>query len=333
MTGPSGSDEQADGGAFWLRTLAVTDPSKIDGLRLIETGDGPVLLYSIQTMKSPPSGFSDHQMLISAASVKDPSQVTPVVSLPRLLPPPPRWDARAAAGGGYEILYEEAGGALYKLLLRDPAGHQGSPSAAHPFESFTQPRFVRGRSNAPGDGVSAVLDSQTVVVFPPGASAPASAAAAPPPASHVPLGPASAAVVGVWGQPWVAAKTALPGPTSFNEPPGKLSLRRLGSLAAAAATVSTLPFPGFLAFQFDALELGDEVVIFATGKPAALLLASRPSRPILFATAERSQLSALSRPTISTAGGHLHVAAIANPGTPEARVLYGDIPIGALHRP
>jgi hypothetical protein len=131
---------------------------------------------------------------------------------------------------------------------------------------------------------------------------------------------------------WAVTKTIVGGAAVFDRPPGRLSLVRLGKLDAGAVT-STVAFPGFLAFEFDAAPLGSDVVVFATGKPAALLVASRPARAITLGAAERRWLSNLSRPTLSTTGGRLHVAAIANPGTEDARILYGDFPAGALRQP
>ena len=321
MTNGIGQGGATAGGALKLEVLPIVDVAQVDGLKLLQTAEGTQLLYSKQVCRSPALGLYDCAMEIRAVAVSDPSHAVLVASLPRLLPPRPGWDARVSAAGAYEFLYEEAGGAVNRLLHRDPAGRVTSPSAAHPFGSFTGPRFVRGGPAAAGE-MSAVLNSRTMVLFP--------ASKGGPPSKSVALGSAVDGVVG--GGYWTVLKTRLAGETSFDVTPGRLSWLRFNTPAAAAAA-SPQPFPGFLAFELDALDVGGEVVVFATGKPAALLTGSAPARPIHLAAEDRSWLSALSRPTLSLAANRIQLAAIANPGTPEARVLYGDFPVAALVPP
>jgi len=247
-----------------------------------------------------------------------------VASLPRPLPPPPRWDARATEGGGYEILFEETGGALYRLRLRAPSGALSSPSAAEPLRSFSAPRFVR---SSQGDGsapaVTASLDGKTLAVF---------AGARGAPSACIALADAPEGVAGHAAGLWVVTRTTVSGEPAFDALPGRLAFLRLTRLDAAAVT-STTAFPDLLAYELDAAPLDGDVVVLATGKPAVVVLASRPARAIALAAREPGRASRLSRPTISTGGGRVRVAAIANPGTNDARIMYGDFPAAALTLP
>jgi hypothetical protein len=128
---------------------------------------------------------------------------------------------------------------------------------------------------------------------------------------------------------WCVTKAKIGGVAAYNEMPGRLALSRRSGLDAAAPN-STTSFPGTIAFEFDAVAIAEEIVIFATGKPAVLLLASRPARPVMLAAKNRQWLSHLSRPTASSSGGRLHIAAIANPRSDDAQVLYGDFAVDAL---
>src|SRR4051812_10991206 len=91
---PDGGDH-GGGAALALKELPIAGAAKIDGLRLVETAHGPALPVSTQVCRSPRLGMNDCQMEVRAVSPADPAHVTAVASLPRFLPPPPRWDARA----------------------------------------------------------------------------------------------------------------------------------------------------------------------------------------------------------------------------------------------
>lgn len=331
------SETPAPAPAPTFRVLPVAGAAEIDGLRLVGADDAPRLLISVQTVKTPRSGWNDHQMNVSAIAPRDPTRVSPVASLPRLLPPPPTWDARPGETGEPEIVFEEAQGALYRLLLRGSDGDVRSPSAAHPLESFHFPRFLRGSAGRSLADVSAVRDKKGLVVFrqvtaPASLPAPADAGSAGATAPSAVIAPAYEAVVGVTEVGiWAVTKSVLSIPGDFGAPPGRLSLVRLKSLDAASV-VSSTPFAGFVAGDFDAVGTPGDVVIFAAGKPAALLLASRPAQPIALAAENRAWLSALSRPTMSVGGGVLHLAALAHARTADAKILYAEIPLASLAR-
>jgi hypothetical protein len=319
---PGPADQSTAGGdELTLRTLPIPDPAAIDGLRLIETPAGPLLFYSVQVCRSPRRGLYDCQMEIRAVAPGDPTRVIWVASLPRPLPPPPRWDVRAAVGGGYQILFDEAGGALSRILLSDAVVRPVPPGAETAFQSFASPRFVRTTSAAQANAFSATLDGKALIVF--------ADIGAPPPLKWMQLADTPDGVVGEAMGIWWVTKAKFGGVAAYNEMPGRLFLSRRSGLGAAA-DISTTSFPGTIAFEFDAVAIDAEIVIFATGKPAVLLLASRPARPVMLVAKERHWLSHLSRPTVSGSGGRLHIAAMANPHGDDAQVLYGDFAVDAL---
>ncbi len=310
----------ADAGAIRLRSLPVQGASQIDGLRLVETQAGPVLLYSTQVCRTPRRGLYDCEMRISAVAADQPERVTPVATLPRLLPSPPSWDARAVQGG-YEVLFEEAGGAIYSLQLRDASSQITSPSSARFLQSFTRPRFVRGMAAAQSRATIAIVDDQKLAVLPEVGAQP------------IVLVDAAEGVVGrAQHDFWAVTKTFVGGPAMYDESPGRLAVSRWAGFDAAAGASSTA-FPGFLGFEFDAAWLGNDVIVFATGKPAALLRSSQPARAIALVAEDRQWLSRLSRPTISVANGRVHVAAIVDPATEGARIVYGDFAVDVALRP
>jgi hypothetical protein len=260
-------------------------------------------------------------MEIRAVALNDLTRVSHIASLPRPLPPPPRWDVRASDGGGYQVLFDEAGGALSRILLSDTAVRPVPPGAETAFQSFACPRFVRTMSAAHAKAFSATLDGKALVVF--------ADFGAPPPMKWLQLADTPDGVVGEAMGLWWVTKAKFGGVAAYNEMPGRLALSRRSGLDAAAAD-STTNFPGTIAFEFDAVAIDEEIVIFATGKPAVLLLASRPARPITLVAEEWPWLSHLSRPSVSGSAGRVHVAAIANPHGDDARILYGDFAVNAL---
>jgi hypothetical protein len=302
-----------------LRPLALPDASRIDGLKLLETGDGPVLLFSTQER----TALGGYEMLIRAAPVNDPARVTRVAAVERLLPVPPLWDARLRANGEIELVFELAGGAINALMLQDAAGARRSVSAAHPFESFHRPHFVRVAPGSRSADVGAVADHKAVVVFPD-----ALVSNAP---SYVALASGAEGLVGGMVDRWVVLKILVGGPALFDVMPGQLALARTAPVRGQQT--GAMPFPGTLAYEFDATGLGHEVAVFATGTPAVLLLSARPAEPRLFDAPNLQWLSLLSRPAMAVGATHLHLAALVEPGTPGAVVLYGAIPLSALKEP
>lgn len=326
--GQGGNDGGAAPPTGQFRALPWPRASEVDGLKLIEGANGPWLLVSEQQTNAPGAGGSRYAMQVSVAPIADPAQLKPVASLPRLLPPPPRWDARKAEHGGFEIVYEEAGGALYQLKLWDGSGPPTAPTRAHRLQSFTRPRFVRaGGASAE---ISAVLDDARAVVLSPQAGGSwTHRELAPSPSSP----PVDDVVVGQRGGWWMVAKTPVSGAALGDTRPGLLSLHRVVPSDAAQLVTSTR-FAGFLGFELDAATLpSGEVVVFATGRPPALLLASRPSRPIRLSAAEPGWLQGLSHPTLSVAADRVRLAAIAHGGTAQARIVYAELPLRALEQP
>jgi hypothetical protein len=300
---------QDDGPVLALRPLRIADASTIDGLKLV-LGDGqPILVYSTQ-VQTPP-----YALVVHAAPIADIARVSEVARIARTLPVAPLWDARLV-GSRYEILYELAGGAVNAILLQDAAGASTGVSDAHPMESFTHPHFVRAGVQGQTTDVAAVADLKRLVVFPGGAKQPVKYAA---------LADGADGVVGGTAGYWTVAKSAMSGESLFDTLPGRITMSGIGGSGRRSVTV-----PDLLAYELDAAPLGNDVVIFATSRPALVILGQRPERQYRLTAENRSWLLQLSRPTILVTSQFVHLAAIVSPGSDRAAILYGAIPIGVF---
>jgi hypothetical protein len=301
---------QSDNQSFMMRPLRFPATPPVDALRLVEKGGQPTLLYSTRAGSDP----GPYELVIHAAPVADVSRTTEVARVSQSLPPP-SWDARPV-GDQYEIVYEQAGGAVGAILFQDIQGNTKRVSVEHPFQSFSRPHFVRGWTHAGTPDVAAVADLKKVVVFPGGTKQPV---------KYLALADGADGIVGGTTDRWVAAKSMMSGDALFGTLPGRLTLSRVGAGGARTATV-----PDFLAYELDAAPLGNDVVVFATSRPALLILGQRPERPYRLSAEDRSWLLRLSRPTILVTAQAVHIAALVSPGSDQAFVLYGTVPIGAL---
>jgi hypothetical protein len=300
---------QDAGQTFTMRRLAIPDPKTVDGLRLVERGSELTLLYSTQAASG-----REHELVIHAAPVAEITRATEVARVGRLLPPPPQWDARPA-GGGYELLYEVAGGAVDAIVFQDAQGNTRSVSAEHPFETFSRPRFIEPIAGGASD-VSAIAGFKKVVVFHAGTAKQV---------KYETLADGSDGVVVATPDRSVVVKTTLSGPALFDVLPGRLSLSRSGGRTPAAVTV-----PDLLAYEFDAAAVGNDIVLVATSMPAVVVSSRRPERAYRLNAENKSWLLQLSRPTVLVTPQSLHLAAIASPGSDQATILYGTVPVAAL---
>lgn len=299
---------QNTNGTFVMNPLPVPNAPAIDGLVLVERKGVPTLLFSTQV------GNGAYQLVLHAAPVADPSRAVEVLRIERMLPVPPSWDARPA-GDGFEVVYEQALGAVNAVLFRGAKGETVSVSNAHRLETFSRPHFVDSSGGSPDIG--AVADFKRIVVFPGGTSGAV---------KYQPLADGADGIVGGTRERWVASKSSMSGEPLFDVLPGRLTITRITAGGAGAATT----VPDFLAYELDAAPLGDDVVIFATSRPAQVFLASRAERPIRLSAANRAWLLQLSRPAVLVTQQAIHVAAITQPQTDEAAVLYGTLPLSAL---
>lgn len=292
---------------FVMNPLPVPNAPAIDGLALVERRGVPTLLFSTQ------AAGPGYQLVLHAAPVADASRAAEVMRIDRMLPVPPAWDARPA-GTGFDVVYERALGAVNAIVFRDAQGNTVSVSEAHPSESFSRPHFVDA---AGGPDIAATADFRRIVVFPGGARAAV---------KYLPLADGADGVVGGAAERWAASKNSMSGEPMFDVLPGRLTVTRIG--AGGTRTAETVP--DFLAYELDAAPNGGDVVIFATSRPAQVFLASRAERPFRLSAANRAWLLQLSRPAVLVTAQAIHLAAIAQPQTDEAAVLYGTLPLSAL---
>jgi hypothetical protein len=296
---------------FTLRALHVGAAPAIDGLKLVETAGQVTLLYSTQERSQP----YPYELVIHAAPLTDIARASEVARIPRKLGVAPRWDA-LPVGDRYEILYEVAGGAINDINLQDAQGNITQVSVKHSLESFTRPHFVRQGTGVAASDVGAVAERKRVVVFPGGTKQEV---------EYVALADGDDGIVGGTTERWVAAKSLMSGDTLFNTLPGRLTLSSVLPAGTRSITV-----PDLLVYEFDAAALANDVVVFATSKPALLIHGARPHRPFRLTTEDRRWLLQLSRPTILVTAQFVHLAAIVSPRSDQAAILYGAVPIGAL---
>jgi hypothetical protein len=312
MSSTSGTaGEQDDSQSFTLRPLSVAGAPAIDGIKLVESGGQITLLYSTQDRSQP----FRYELVIHAAPVDDIARASEVARIARMLPVTPRWDAQSI-GNRYEVVYEVAGGAINDIHFQDAQGNTTRVSAEHSLEGFTRPHFVRQGTAVGASDVGAVANRKKVVVFPGGTKAAV---------KYVELAEGDDGVVGGAKDRWVAAKSVMSGATLFNVLPGRLTLSLSGAVGTGSRVV-----PDLLVYEFDADALANDIVVFATSKPALLILGRRPERPFRFTAENRSSLSQLSRPTVLVTSRFVHLAAVVSPRTDQAAILYGAVPIGAL---
>jgi hypothetical protein len=302
---------QDDSQSFRLRVLPIAAAPAIDRLKLVEASGQVTLLYSTQERGEP----SPYELVIHAAPIADVARVSEVARIPRMLGVAPQWDA-LPVGDRYEILYEVAGGAINDIHFQDAQGNTTRVSLEHSHESFTRPHFVRQSADAGTADVGAVADRKKVVVFPGGTKQTV---------KYVALTDGDDGVVGRATEHWVAAKNLMSGDTLFNTLPGRLTL----SFVVPAAVRST-SVPDLLVYEFDAAAIANDVLVFATSKPALLILASRPHRPFRLSTEIQRSLSQLSRPTVLVTSQLVHLAAIVSVRSDQAVVVYGTVPVDAL---
>jgi hypothetical protein len=301
---------QGDNPSFMMRPLRIADAPAIDALKLVETAGQPTLLYSTRPT---PEGLL-YELVIKAVPVADPTRVSEIARIGEMLPPR-NWDARPV-GDRYEMLYELNGGAISEIVFQDAQGDMKPVSAAHPRESVGRPHFVHAVTNVPTPDVGAIVDLKKMVVFPGGTTQPV---------KYVVLADGVDGIVGGTTDRWTVSKGVMSGDALFGTLPGLVTLSRAGGPAARSTVV-----PDFLAYEIDAAPLANDILVFATSKPAVLILGRRPDRPYRLSADDRSWLLQLARPTILVSGQLVHLAAIVNPGNDRSLVLYGTMPIGAF---
>ena len=300
------------GSPFRLRPLAIANPKKVDGLRIVERRGAPTLLFSTQA-----SNDGQYQLVIHAAPIASIAEVTEVARVDRLLPVPPQWDARPV-GNSFELLYEVAGGAVNAIAYQDSHGEIRRVSTEHPFETFGRPHFVGDRLTGEAPDVATIAQLQKLVVFLRGTTQQEKYRA---------LADGEDGVVVDLRHNLYVTKSEMSGPAMFDVLPGRLTIH-VGESEDRRSTV----VPDVLAYELDADALGSDLVVFATSKPAFVVVGRRPQRTYRLEADDAAWVLQLSRPAVLVSPDVVHVAAIANPGSDQAVILYGAIPTSALAR-
>ena len=296
---------------FHLEKIAVTDASTIDRIKLVGTKKSIALLYSIREADS----SRRSAVTIHAITPADPAKITGVRKISMLLSARISWDARSKDGDSYEIVYQEAGGAVNSLIFSSATGDTLGFTTHYPFQSFSHPHFIRSSFWKVDPAIAATVDKKKIVIF--------KCVSILQEPTYDYLAEGYQGIVGGEDKPWVVVKHSHSGNALLDVMPGRLSLIPSQTLTKMGAAVQELPFPDRDVYEFDAASLSDDVLVFATGKPSVLLLGSRRAHPIQLSAKERSWLSRLSSPTIYVDKTTVHIAGLMNPGSKTAAVLYG----------
>jgi hypothetical protein len=291
---------------------AAVDAAAVRSLRLVAGPDGPRLAYSVTR----PSGQPVLRHVTTVMLRATPGRAeAPLVEVPQLLPPPPAWDLAHLPSGGYELVYEVAGGALNALVLRStlPSGDEQRVSGQHPLESFAQPRFVR--EAPPPAPVLAEHDDDLVVFTRPAAGQPF------PKYRRITAGSGAVALTTAGGY-LLFYKVLVPGPERGEDlSPGVLHVLPLSADFAPLGEPAR-PFGERVVYELDAATGDGRACVLATTQAGAALLCGAPDGRELALLREISRDRPLSSPALVRDGAGLAMAFIEDAGAKDARFLH-----------
>ncbi|RYZ17416.1 MAG: hypothetical protein EOO70_02005 [Myxococcaceae bacterium] len=300
-----------------LSTVPVKLDAPLQDARLVNAGSRVRLLLSTTKKLNP---MRSETALHSMAPEGSGEPLAPFMVIPQLLPVPPNWDVSWAAGEGYRIAYQMAGGALDSIQMRKEheEGFMALTDSA-PLTGFSRPRFFRGDAQAPRR-ISMIADNEHAVAFdiPP----------APRPRGARKLGACENAVAIALVKGFgLFCKAPGSGGARNDTIPGTLQYVRLGAEWEASAPTQDL-LTGQPVFEFDAERLDDaRLMVFALTQagPVLLVLSTAGVPERLSRVAVDANFVQLSRPSILMADGKIHFSLLENPGSKAVRVHTGQV--------
>ncbi len=349
VTSPAALPRLGEGGDRALRfTLS---PTPLDALpevtwvELVRGPAGPLLFHSL--FRTVPPNPVPGNVVLSTPLAGGPS--SPVAIDHGMVPVALRWDAAMRPDGRFAVVFEHALGATNAVFLRSPddlppldpsefLGRAPSPEAQarvnarlvqgaisppRSFDSFTDPRFVRGADRSLA--ITAVVDGRQLALF----SAVQSPSREPPPWRRVEVACVDGIVVVNEGGTGLVYKTLASGRADEDEiVTGRLHYVRLQpDLRPAGPPVDI--FPNLDVFEIDAAPLADGVAVLATTRAglAAAVVSTGARGPRLLGLAEHPMEDRVTSPSILADASRVHVAAIASRRSPKARVITGTLDI------
>jgi hypothetical protein len=221
-------------------------------LRLAHGKDG-IALFVSHTASDPIVGAN------TVFSALVPKSTSPrwhiITTLNQVVPAQPMWDVAPDASRGIQLAFEQPGGAINALLLRDPSGSQQSITSNYPLHSFSLPRFERP-SQTPPEWLTAVIDNRRCVAI-----------SVVQKVAYKDLGPCSEALLVRSSTGFLLIhKTTIPGPVRGNRiSPGRLYLAMLDNgMHPQKINGAGEVFDGSTIFEFDADMIDHKLVIVAT---------------------------------------------------------------------
>ncbi len=308
-----------------MSTRHLRDVSRFHSIRVADTSAG-VMIFASST--SPVEGqASQYETKIWGSLLEDLGEdMAEVTVVPQLLPAPPRWDV-IQRDGTYRFVFEQGGGAVNSLTVRDTEEIIAVPSKKHPLVSFSQPRFFRDLGPRGESFVSAIADDKQLVVF----------------QSSDRTNYSKFLRVGDWSDGVILSRTngflvfckeTAPGPARNEILPGIIHSAPLDK-ACRSVGKTTKPLGDRLVYEFDAdiIQVNEEkerFVLLATTIDDIVLAVSGESLGD-FTTIEVSGDYAkmdLSSPALALSfSGTCHVAFLEAPQTSNARLWVGSTPI------
>ncbi len=306
-----------------LNELEKENVPALQSIRLAEAGKGVMLFASTMTEGQ---GFPQYQMLLTASPLDETTKPgKDVFSIPQLLPAPARWDIILTKNNQYQCLAEKAGGAINSLFLLDASGNQQSLTEQYLMESFSLPRFIKQKPLDTPSFVTAVLDSEQLILLPVQQGADKSAS--------VMLGDYVSGVLVKTSTGYALfAKKVESGEARYDEMPGTLELVRLDEQFEIMG-VATQPFSGEMIYEFDVDILPsakgrDRFTLFAIGSDKPLLAVSDQNVFDFIPVEGEFTGKKMARPAIvATEAGDIYVAVVEELHAEDARLLSGSVAI------
>lgn len=279
-------------------------------LRSASGNNGALLMVSKREL-TPPVGAA------TAFSAFDPMHPSSgwrqVANLNEMVPAELNWDV-ALPEKGIEIVRERPAGATNSLALWTASDPSRPLTADYAFQSFSEPRFVKGTRSP--EWVTAVMDNRSCVAL--------SLVRAEP---YRKLSDCDGGLLVRRGAGFVFFyKTNASGSARAGVLPGRLHMVQ----ADAQLRASGASLPVFeTVYDFDADVIGGKIVVFAT-TPKGIGIASGPAQgtaPKMVAQEQAIPMTLTSPAVSATASGNALIAALDAKGPGSVRILTAEIPV------
>lgn len=304
-----------------LSPFEIENVSSIISVKLIETNEGSQLCWS-----TAPSGKDalEHITTISSISVPDKgASISQLFAISQLLPPPPAWGIAWNSKDSYSVVFENAGGAINSLSMKNTNLPDVPVTTKYPFETFSKPRFVKRYRDAKGYlSISAISDNKHLVGFwatPKGNYE-----------TYMTMCDCEDGIIIKYQEGFVVLyKSYLPGPVRGGSIPRGVLHYIIMGMDFKQIGSAIQPLGDTTIFEFDVDVVADNIAVFATtenGIALAIGKASADAFETVSRVEDHSSLM-LTSPSILSTKSHLHIVALDSAQTDKAKILIGGLPI------